>query len=106
MGWTDDLSIPLPEGRTVADLVDVTLSLMLRNASEEEVAGVLGAEFGLSADDAEFACERTGGGLVRAATRNPQNCPPADKDPVAWESFQRGVRDPSLIARIYPAFAS
>ncbi len=106
MEWTDDLSIPMPDGRTVADLVDVTVPLLLTSASEDEVHRVLEARFGLSAEDAEFACERTGGGLVRAATRNPQNCPDADQDPVAWESFQRGMRDPSLIARIYPQFAS
>ncbi|GAA1892795.1 hypothetical protein [Asanoa iriomotensis] len=105
MDWTDDLSIALPSGRTVAELVDVTLSLMLRKAAEEEVEAVLGAEFGLSADDAELAHDRTGGGLVRASSGIAENCPPADKDPVAWESFQRGLRDPSLIARVYPEFA-
>jgi len=42
---------------------------------------------------------------VRAATRNPANRPAPDKDPIAFESFQRGEADRSLIARIYPEFA-
>jgi hypothetical protein len=47
-------------------------------------------EFGLSADDATLAWDRTFGGLVRASTRNRANCPPQDKDPIAWESFHAG----------------
>lgn len=60
------------------------------------------AEFGLSPDDAELARDRAFGGLDRAATGNPENCPDPVKDPLAWESFHRGIQDPSLVARIYP----
>lgn len=104
-GWTDDLTIPLPPGRVVTELVDVVLRSALRAESAQEIDRLLAAEFGLSADDAELARDRCFGGLVRAATRNPLNCPKRDKDPVAWESFQRGTRDPSLVASIYPDLA-
>ncbi|MFI5487731.1 hypothetical protein ACIBXA_28360 [Micromonospora echinaurantiaca] len=104
-GWTDDLTIPLPPGRTVAELVDVVLTAALRGTPADQIDRLVATEFGLSPDDAEFARDRTYGGLVRAATRNVLNCPDEGKDPMAWESFQRGMRDPSLVARIYPEFA-
>jgi hypothetical protein len=104
-GWTDDLSVPLPPGRTVTELVDAVLRSALRAEPAEDMDRLLAVEFGLSAEDAELARDRCFGGLVRAATRNPLNCPAPDKDPVAWESFQRGLRDPSLVASIYPDLA-
>jgi hypothetical protein len=103
--WTDDLTIRLPPGRTVAELVDLVLQSALRGVPAEEMNRLLGAEFRLSAEDAELARDRSFGGLVRAASRNPLNCPARDKDPLAWESFQRGTHDPSLVARIYPEFS-
>jgi MOSC domain-containing protein YiiM len=105
MEWTDDLSIPLPPGRTVADLVEFVLQATLQGTPAEQIDRQLTTEFGSSADDGELARDRSLGGLVRAATGNPRNCPPQDKDPVAWESFQRGTRDPSMVARIYPTSA-
>jgi len=102
--WTDDLTIQLPPGRTVAELVDLVLQSALSGTTDEEINRLLIAEFGLSADDADLARDRSFGGLVRAATRNPLNCPESGKDPVAWESFQRGSREPSLVTRIYPDF--
>ena len=104
-GWTDDLSVKLPPGRTVAELVDVILRSALGGVPYEEIDSLLRTEFELSADDAELAWDRCFGGLVRAGTRNTLNCPPPDKDPVAWESFQRGWRDASLLASIYPDMA-
>jgi hypothetical protein len=104
--WTDDMTIPLPSGRTVADLVDAVLELTLRGTTAEQIEHRLVVDFALTSDDAWLACERTNGGLMRAATRNPLNCPPQDKDPIAGESFHRGSRDPSLVARIIePQFA-
>lgn len=105
-GWTDDMTIPLPPGRTTAEVVEFVLQLALRGTPDRETERLLAAEFLLSADDAALARDRSFGGLVRAATGNPANCPAKDKDPVAWESFQRGSRDPTLVARIYPKFAS
>jgi hypothetical protein len=104
-GWTDDMTIPLPPDRTAADVVEFVLQAALRGIPDDETERLLATEFLLSADDAALARDRSFGGLVRAATRNPENCPVQHKDPLAWESFQRGTRDPSLIARIYPQFA-
>ena len=105
-GWTNDMTIPLPPGRTEAEVVEVVIQAALRGAPDEETEQSLAAEFLLSADAAALARDRAFGGIVRAATRNPENCPSQQNDPLAWESFQRATRDPSLIARIYPQFAS
>jgi hypothetical protein len=99
---TDDLSIGLPAGRTVAEVVDFVLEAMLRGVPADELEASLMAEFALSEDHAFLARDRTCGGLVRASTRNEANRPAADKDPVAWESYRRGVADPSLLTRIDP----
>ena len=103
--WTDDLTIRVPPNRTVADLVDFVIQSAISGVPAKRIVKRLAKEFGLSKGDAELACDRSFGGLVRAATGNPLNCPPQDKDPVAWESFQRGSSDPSLVARIYPDLA-
>lgn len=104
-GWTDDLRIAMPPSRTIADLVDFVLQSAMHGVPAKRIVKRLAKEFDLSKHDAELAVDRSFGGLVRAATRNPLNCPPQDKDPVAWESFQRGSSDPSLVARIYPDLA-
>lgn len=103
--WTDDMTIRLPPGRTAAEVVDLVLQAALRGTADEEIEFALSREFALNEDDARLARDRTFGGLVRAATRNPANRPAPDKDPIAFESFQRGETDRSVIARIYPEFA-
>jgi hypothetical protein len=104
-GWTDDMSIVLPPGRTVAELVEHVIQAALGQTPQDELARDVEARFGLSRDDAALALDRTFGGIVRAATRNPENRPSRDKDPVAWTSFHRATRDPSIIAALYPDFA-
>ncbi len=104
-GWTDDMTIPLPHDRTAAEVVEYVLQAALRGTPDTETERLLANEFDLSPNDAALARDRSFGGLVRAATRNPANCPDRQKDPLAWESFQRGSSDPSLIARIYPELA-
>ena len=105
-GWTDDMNIPLPPGRTVEKVVDYVIQAALRGTPNETTEHLLAAEFLLSPEDAALARDRTCGGIVRAATRNPENCPRREKDPMAWESFQRATRDPSIVARIYPQYAA
>jgi hypothetical protein len=100
-GWTDDMNIPLPTGRTVEQVVDCVIQAALRGTPHDAVEQLLVDEFLLSPDDAALARDRTFGGIVRAATRNQENCPQREKDPMAWESFQRAWRDPSIVARIY-----
>ena len=104
-GWTDDMSIAIPGGQTVGQLVDRTLALLLSGAPRRDAVGALVAEFGLPEADAELAVDRTLGGVVRAATRNEANRPDRTKDPVAWESFQRAASDRSIIARLRPEYA-
>ncbi len=104
-GWTDDMNIPLSPGRTVEEVVEFVIQAALRGTPDETTERLLAAEFLLSPEDAALARDRTFGGIVRAATRNHENCPRREKDPVAWESFQRATRDSSLVARIYPQYA-
>jgi hypothetical protein len=99
---TDDLRVGIPAGRTVADVVSLVLSRAAEGRSAEEIDAALVTELGLSADDAELARDRALGGIVRAGTRNEANRPSPVKDPVAHESFERALADPSLPARIYP----
>ena len=47
--------------------------------------------------DAEFALDRVLGGIVRAATGNPANCPDPKKDPAASMSYQRAINQPGII---------
>ncbi|MFG1604800.1 hypothetical protein [Actinoplanes sp. NPDC049265] len=103
--WTDDMTITLPPARTIPEVVEFVLAATLRQVPPDQIAEALAADLGLSPDDAELAADRALGGLVRAATRTPDNRPDQAKDPVAWESFHRGIRDPSLVERIYPQFA-
>lgn len=94
--FTDDLTLPLT-GRGYDELVDFIIRGLLAVTDHEVLAQAVSVEFGLSLEDAELALERTCGGLVRAATKNRANQPERAKDPVAWESFQRGTDNPSII---------
>lgn len=94
-GYTDDLTIALPPGRSIAELVDVILTAALDNTPAEQIERLLVDQFGLSDDDADLARDRALGGLVRAATGNPANRPDPDKDPVAAKSHQRATTDPT-----------
>jgi hypothetical protein len=73
------------------------LDAVRRGAGTEETERLLTAEIGLSEDDAALAMDRAMGGLVRAGTRNRVNCPDPEEDPIAWETFERGMKDRSLV---------
>jgi len=104
-GWTDDMTIVVPTGRSLDDVVDYVLQSTIRGVSPAKMVAQLSVEFGLTQADAELALDRTYGGVVRAATGQKSNCPTRDKDPVAWLSFQKCLTQPDLIAAIYPQFA-
>lgn len=104
-GWTDVLTVPLPPNVSVDGLVDFIVQAALKGTPDIVTEQMLVTQFGLSAGDAALVRDRTFGGIVRAATRNPLNCPSADKDPFAWTSFQRATKQPELIGAIYPQFA-
>ena len=104
-GWTDDMNVLLPPGKTVREIVEFVIQAALRGTPDDTTEQLLVAEFQLSPDDAGLIRDRTFGGIVRAATQNTANCPDPDKDPMAWQSFQLATSDPSIVARIYPQFA-
>ena len=86
--WTDDLTVRVGRGTSARALV-----LYLRAASEEgarrrDVLAVLTERFALPFDDARLAMDRVEGGVVRAASRNPENEPDPVKDPLAWMSYR------------------
>lgn len=104
-GWTDDMNIALAPGRSLEELVDWVLECNVRRDKPTVIVQQLIEKFGLTQADAELALDRACGGVVRAATGRADNCPPKDKDPVAWLSYQKCLKRPDLIAAIYPKFA-
>jgi hypothetical protein len=105
-GWTDDMTIHVCPPRTLEELVEFVLQAEIRKVPSDETVGTLATRFGLSVEDAGLAWDRTLGGLVRAATGIPANCPARGKDPVAWISYHRCLREPAIIAAIRPQFFS
>jgi hypothetical protein len=104
-GWTDDMTIVVPIGRSLDDIVDYILRATIRRETPNNMVQHLTTEFGLSQGDAELALDRTCGGVVRAATGRRENCPSKEKDPLAWSSFHRCLKEPELTGAIYPQFA-
>jgi hypothetical protein len=104
-GWTDDTTVRLPEGVSVDEVTDFVLGLLGQVPTEEELDGKLSSAFGLSHEDADLVRDRVCGGIVRAATGNPQNRPSKEKDPFAWTSFGKATADPRIITTVYPQFA-
>ena len=90
-GWTDDMSVQLPRGHTVEELVDCILAANQQGHHHETLIANLASEFGLSKEDSELSVDRVGAGIVRAATGNRANSPNQLKDPIAWVSFQRAI---------------
>src|SRR5215467_2075473 len=105
-GWTDDMNIQIAAGHTLDKLVDFVLQAAMRGDDSSKTIAALVENFSVSEEDAALALDRACGGVVRAATRNPQNCPDRQKDPIAWLSYQRCLREPSIIGAIYPEFSS
>jgi hypothetical protein len=100
-GWTDDMTIPLPEGVTVARIVDYVLSSTARGASHEARLEEL-QSWGLPIGDAELACDRALGGALRAGTTSPANEPDPKKDPIAHLSYQRCRSNRALVSTLFP----
>lgn len=90
-GWTDEMSVELGAGHTVEDLVDYIFLANEQSREGEMLIAELGAEFGLSSENAALSIDRVCGGIVRARTGNRANCPDRIKDPIAWASFQRTI---------------
>jgi hypothetical protein len=101
----NNLSIALPPDWTEERLVDFVLSGRKRNLPYEEMLAEL-LSVGLDRVDAELLIDRSLGGLFRAGTGNPANEPSSVNDPIAWAGYQRGLRDPALVAFIFPQLAA
>jgi hypothetical protein len=102
-GFTDDCSVQLRPGCTLEGLVDFVIDQQLAKVSADSTVQALARRFVIE-DDAVFALDRVLGGIVRAATGNPANCPDRTKDPVAWVSYQRALRQPEIIRAIRPEY--
>jgi hypothetical protein len=102
-GWTDDMSINLPPGRTNQQIVQHILSVMMSDEGSEKLLDTLVNEFQLSQEDAELAIDRTLGGVVRASTGNPLNRPHWAKDPLAAISYEMSMKDRQIIKKLRPA---
>jgi hypothetical protein len=100
------MSISLAPHHSFEDVVDFILRAEVRHVDSESIMNELVMRYGLSDEDAGLAWDRTLGGLTRAATGNPANCPVREKDPVAWTSYQKCSADPALIAVIRPQYAA
>ncbi len=105
--WTDDMTVPLPEGKAAGDVVDLVIERALSpGATDGQLEQALVEVFSLSPDDAALVRDRVFGGIVRAATGNMANRPDPIKDPFAFGSFERASQEPAIIATIYPQYAA
>ena len=104
-GWTDDVTIPLPPGRTVDDFVEFVIQSALTGTPDVQTEQALVTTFGISPGDAALVRDHVYGGIVRAATGNAANRPDATKDPFGCGSYDRATREHSIIAAIYSQFA-
>jgi hypothetical protein len=93
-GWTDDMNIVLPEHATLEGVVDLVISMEKEGATLDQIEMRLIESVGLSENDAALAVDRVQGGALRASTHR-SNCPDRSKDPLAWISFQRAIKDPA-----------
>ena len=105
-GWTDDMTVPLPLGKTADDLVEFVIQRGVAHTPDAQTEQDLVTTFGLSVADAALVRDRVFGGIVRAATGNSANRPSSLNDPFAFHSFERASREPSIIAAIYPQYAA
>ena len=89
-GWTDDMTIPLPPGLAVEEIVELILRAWGEGAEYATTIEKL-VSLGLPEEDACLAYDRTHGGRVRAETGSMANEPRKEKDPIAWVSFHRNL---------------
>lgn len=97
---TDDLNLPLSSRRTVDEITAFVIEQARAKVDWEDLTKAIEETFGLSPDDAELVYDRVCGGVVRASTGNIDNQPDPVYDPFAYASFQRALRDPSVITAL------
>lgn len=69
-GWTDDMTIVVPTGRSLDDIVDYVLRATIRRETPDNMVRHLVEEFGLTQSDAELAWDRTCGEELFALRRD------------------------------------
>ena len=97
--------IPLPPGKSVEEFVEFVIGRALAGTPDRQTEQDLITTFGFSAESAALLRDRVFGGIVRAVFSNPANRPSSIKDPIAYSSYERAMREPSIISRIYPKYA-
>jgi hypothetical protein len=99
---TDDFGvIHLPPGWTTERLVDSVLSASRNKVPHPEVVATLTA-LGMSRETADFVMDRCHGGVFRAGVRTPSATPAKDKRSIEWVAYRRGLREPALVAELFP----
>lgn len=87
-GWTDDMNVTIRPDRTILELTRTVMESVQNFNGEPGVVRGIASEFGMSESDAWLAFDRVQGGIIRALTARPNNCPDRDKDPMAWHAFR------------------
>ena len=103
--WTDVMAFKLPEGLTEEKIVDLVIESGLDYCPDDITEDKL-VRLGLSEDEAALARDRVYGGIFRAMTKINSNRPDRYKDPLAWISYNRTIKDYSIAERIYPQYLS
>ena len=85
-GWTDDMSIPLPDGITPAEIARLGVEHLGHDAPFDKLVEKFKG-IGLTDTDAELAADRIAGGMTRAFMPNPAAAPNGDKDPIARAAY-------------------
>lgn len=94
--FTDDLSVPLPPGRHVEEIVSVFLGA--EGATHQRATiKKLAETFDLTFDAARLCCDRVGGGVARA--RSLGNEPDPDRDPIAYAAYRHMTATTALSPR-------
>ena len=85
-GWTDDMSIPLPDGIAPAEVARLGVEHLGSDAPLDKLVEKF-KRLGLTDTDAELAADRIAGGMTRAFMPNPAAAPDGDKDPIARAAY-------------------
>ncbi|KAA6460991.1 hypothetical protein DYQ86_12010 [Acidobacteria bacterium AB60] len=86
-GWTDDRNVTIRKDRTIPELTIAVMKVLDEFEGESAIVCAIAEDFGMTESDAWLAFDRVQGGIIRALTTQPGNCPDRAKDPLAWHAF-------------------
>jgi hypothetical protein len=108
--WVDDtvfrFTVSLPRGASYREFAACILDAARTHPDLHTLQKRLASLYFISEREALTAIDRALGGVVRAATMNPQSCPDASIDPVAAAAFEVSTADPTIIDSIFPGWRS